>query len=152
MTTENISYYKSGPRKGQVWVKKGKKPPVNQYKDVYDYILENIDASGYDKNPVTPQEKLQFLRDTFRAEYGWHIKRMGEFRAMTEWLQGVPSSIHIDFWNCDIVVLSKKWGRLPANPTEKQQDIIIESWFRFIAMRIGELMRKYKIKESEVQL
>ena len=34
-------------------------------KKINKYIIDAIDSSGYDENPKTDQEKLQFLYDTF---------------------------------------------------------------------------------------
>lgn len=110
------------------------------------YILAAIDASGYDvAAPITDKEKLQFLYETFNSEYGFNIKRVGEFVAMQEWLMGLPSSINIEFQNYDIIQLAKKWGSLPENATEKQEDKLLANYWKFMAMRILSLFKKYKI-------
>ena len=118
-----------------------------QYSLVYDYILDNIDAEGYDlqRLPTTHKEKLEFLARTFRSEYGWAIQRMGVQKALTEWLQGLPSSLHIAFSNYDIIQLAKEWGSLSQNATERQEDKILANYHNFMAANIIKLMRKYKV-------
>jgi hypothetical protein len=143
---ETPQNYRTGKKQGMIRPCRGKQVAKNRYKEVYDYILDSIDSSGYDIETTTPKEKLNFLEQTFQAEYGWAIKRYGRFTAMTEWLPGLPSSVNIDYENHKIIELAKKWGHLPVNATEKQEDKILEGWFRFIAMRIGELMRKYEVQ------
>ena len=60
---------------------------ANQNKFYEDMILESIDSSGYDIKTKTPQEKLKFLKETFKSEYGFAISRMGEQRAFQELLR-----------------------------------------------------------------
>src|SRR5581483_9836688 len=97
--------------------------------------LQAIDASGYDKTLETDAEKLQFLRDTFIAEYGFNIKQVGEFKALTSWLQGLPSAISIAFYNHDILKLAQSFGSLPKNASMEQEDKILNNYFPFMAMR-----------------
>lgn len=115
------------------------------YAKAYNYILDAIDASGCDKHPKTDKEKLQFVVDTFKSEYGFNIQRMRTQRAFTEWLKGLPSSINIDFENYRIIEIAKDWGSLPKDANDKQEDKILDSWFNFIYMRFEDLCRKYKI-------
>jgi hypothetical protein len=60
-----------------------------QYKKNYrTYILDHItDQNG---NPLkTDQEKIDRLFDRFESEYGFNIDRLGYFKALQEWLQGL---------------------------------------------------------------
>lgn len=109
------------------------------------YILNAIDSEGYDIKTTTAKEKLQFLADTFKNEYGYNIKRIGYQRAMAEWISGLPSSFNIDFENWKILELAKEWGSLPKNPTEKQEDKILDNFFNFIAAKTIMLMRRNKV-------
>jgi hypothetical protein len=110
------------------------------------YILNAIDSDSYDIKTTTAKEKLQFLADTFKSEYGFNIKRIGYQRAMAEWISGLPSSFNIDFENWKIIELAKEWGSLPKNPTERQEDKIIDNFFNFIAAKTIMLMRRNKIE------
>lgn len=121
---------------------------VKLYKQENEYILSAIDASGYDvPEPTTNKEKVQFLYDTFHSEYAFMIERVGEYKALQEWLMGLPSSMNIEFVNYNILQLAKKWGSLPENATEKQEEKILSNYWPFMAMRIMGLFRKY-LKEK----
>jgi len=109
------------------------------------YLIEGITPDGYDSNPETPAELIQFVSDTFNAEAGWNIKRIGHHEALTEWMQGLPSSIHFAFTNYDILQLAIRWGSLPDNATEKQEDNILDNYFHFMATKLGQLMRGYRV-------
>ena len=109
-------------------------------------IISSIDASGYDKNPGTDKEKLQFLKDTFRSEYGFMIKRVGEQRAFKEWIQGLPSSFNIPFQNNEILKLAKKSGSLPENATEKQENRVLENYWNFMTVKTFQAFKKHKVE------
>jgi hypothetical protein len=106
-------------------------------------ILDAIDTDGYDTTANTPKEKLQFLRNRFKSEYGFSISRMGETRALSEWLSGL--SINLPFYNYDILELARKGGSLAQNATEKQEEKILENYWVFMANQIMKMWRKYKI-------
>jgi len=116
------------------------------YKKEEQYIINAITSEGYDVTPETVQEKLQFLYNTFYTEYNWHIHRYGEFKALSEWLQGLPSSISIVFYNYDILELAKSFGSLPDNATDKEEQKILDNYWKFMAMRIKVLWSQYKIE------
>lgn len=118
----------------------------NLDKQVKAYILDCIDASGYrEDEPETPEDKLKFLKDTFYVEYGWNVERIGECNAVREWLQGLPSAIHIAFYNGDILKLAEEWGSLVPGATDSKQQKIIDNWFNLLANKTCQLWRKYKI-------
>ncbi len=114
-----------------------------QNQTIKQYIINAIDSEGYGVETKTDREKLQFLYDTFISEYGWNIKQTSSSRlSFKEWLQGLPSVFNIVFTNYDILELAKKWGSLPANPTEKQEDKIIENYWHFMATKAMDLINK----------
>lgn len=135
--------YKTGAKAGQPRPVKVNKP--RRYAKEHAYILAAIDGTGYGREFESDAEKLQFLYDTFKSEYGRHLKRHGEFIALREWLAGLPSAIHIAFYDHEILHLAQEWGSLPADASERQQDKILASWFSFMAMRILGLWRTHKI-------
>ena len=112
------------------------------------YILDAIDASGYgrDLKGKTPAEKLEFVRDTFKAEYGWAVPRYGRQGAIREWLAGLPSSINIEWRNCEILELGKAWGELPANASAAREDAYLNRWFGSMAFRLIQTARKYGVE------
>jgi len=112
---------------------------------VFPYLLSCIDSSGYGMELNTEKEKLQFIADTFKSEYGWQAERLGYTKAFNEWLQGLPSCYNVDFENYRIIELAKEWGSLPINATDKQEDKILDGWFAFITHKTFQLMKKNKV-------
>jgi hypothetical protein len=109
------------------------------------YILDCIDSEPYDVKTTTEQEKLQFLYDTFQHEMKWNIDRIGQYKAFSEWCQGLPTVFNIEFENYKILELAKTWGTLPKNATEKQEDGILENYWNLITVTTFQLFRKYHI-------
>jgi hypothetical protein len=113
---------------------------------VNNYILNAIDTEAYEVQANTEAEKLQFLADTFKKEYGHEVKRYGNYQGtLAQWFMGLPSVFNVDFENYRIIEIAKEWGSLPANATEKQEDKIISNWFNFIAAKTMQLMSKHNI-------
>jgi hypothetical protein len=73
----------------------------NPYHQLKKFLEDRIDFEGYDIR-VNPNRKISQLYDVFEDEYGWAIKRMGEKKAIIEWLQGLPSVLDIPFYYYDI--------------------------------------------------
>lgn len=76
--------------------------------------------------------KLTTFFETFNSEYGWNIKYLGRYRAVGQYLQGLPSSIDIPFYNHDIVKLCRENGIF----TNYSDDEITGSWYEKIAGRL----------------
>ena len=73
----------------------------NPYHQLKKFLEDRIDFEGYDIR-VNPNRKISQLYDVFEDEYGWAIKRMGEKKAIIEWLQGLPSTLDIPFYYDEI--------------------------------------------------
>jgi len=111
------------------------------------YIIGCIDTEGYDTKANTEKEKVKFLWDTFHAEYGCHMEMGWSFqKSIAEYFAGLPTCCTIAFYNWDILEIAKKWGSLPENPTEKQEDKILDNWFNFMAMKTIQLFTKYGLR------
>lgn len=115
------------------------------------YILDCIDSSGYEITCNTDKEKLQFLYNTFISEY-WHDYNKKYYNgniiaAFTLWLRGLPSCFNVDFENYVILQIAKRWGSIPDNASERQEDKILENWFNFISVKTFKLFKKYKIDQ-----
>lgn len=116
--------------------------------NVFSYILDAIDGSGYGKELTTDKDKLQFVADCFNSEYAYpeNIKYYGSYsKCFTSWLQGLPSSFNIDYENYRIIEIAKQWNSLPINATDKQEDKILDNWFNFITNKTFQLMKKHKV-------
>jgi hypothetical protein len=113
-------------------------------KNAKQLILDSIDGSDYGVITNTDAQKIKFLKDTFESEYGWAVSRMGKQKAIEEWLRGIPSAITLPFYNDDILEVAKKWGTLSKNPTEKEEDKILNNYWKLMASQILQLFNKTK--------
>jgi len=109
------------------------------------YILSQIDGEGYDVTTETTEQKIKFLHDTFYAEYGWNVERIGEQSALREYFMGLPSSCNIEYRNSEILKIAKQMGELPEKATEGQENRIIDNWFNIMAAKTAQLFRGYRI-------
>lgn len=122
---------------------------------VYTYLINSLkDAEtikleyGVEVEDTT-KARLQWTVETFRSEFVYpeNVRRYGsEINIFREWLMGVPSAIHIDFANYRIIELSKEWGSIPQDASEKQEDKVCENWFNFISMRFHSLCKFNKVQ------
>ena len=111
-----------------------------QNQEIEKYILEGINSEDVELS--TPKEKLKYALERFREEYSFNIKRLGEYKAFAEWLQGLALDYY--FYNSDILALAKGLGQ-PVE-TEKEQDKILNTYWHFLTVRFYRLVRKYKIE------
>ena len=113
----------------------------------FPYIIEAIDADGYDLTPQTDAEKLQFLFDTFHAEAGWNIERNrgNAIKTFAEWCQGLPSSFNIAWTNYDIEMLAKSWGSLAEDAKDREVLKVVDNYWNFIANKTFQLFKKHGI-------
>lgn len=117
-------------------------------KVVFAYLINCIDGENYGKTFENDTEKLQFLADTFNREFCFpeNLRYYGNYtNCFANWLMGLPSCFNVDFENYRILELSKSWGCIPANATEKQEDKIISNWFNWMANKTFQLMKKHKV-------
>lgn len=77
---------------------------LSPFEQLESFVEKNIDLSGYDEYENST-DKFGSLYEIFESEYGWAIKRMGEKKAIIEWLQGLPSSISLPFYYFDMINL-----------------------------------------------
>ena len=73
----------------------------NPHHQLKKFLEDRISFEGYDLDK-NPRNKISQLYDVFEDEYGWAIKRMGERKALIEWLQGLPSTIDIPYYYDEI--------------------------------------------------
>lgn len=111
------------------------------YKEVYAEILSWIEILD-DERKVEGESELKYFFRIFRAEYGFMIARIGEQKALAEYLGGLPSTINIPFYNEAILNVAKSWGSLAENCTEKQEGKILANWFLFVAHQLLKMNRK----------
>ena len=108
------------------------------------YRKYTIDAiTDYDGN--TPQNPVKYLFKVFYDEY-WlgRYSKQSEQDALKEWLQGVPSVIHLPMWYNEQIELAKEFGSIPQNATEKDEQKIIDNFYNFFANILIQLHKKEK--------
>ena len=79
-----------------------------QNKTVYTFyeqtIIDNIDLSGYDiSNDLPLFDKIAKTYDIFVSEYGYNIQKLGQTRAFSEWLQGLPTVLTVPFYYHEMI-------------------------------------------------
>ena len=103
-----------------------------EYKKNYKkYILNTIEKDVNDNPLNTDQEKIKYIFDRFNSEYGFMIDRVGEQKAMAEWLSGL--ALDIEYYYDDIVKLAIKMGSIDENPSAKLISKIEQDYFDFMA-------------------
>lgn len=116
------------------------------------YLLDSIDFDGFDfVAPTNNKEKILKFFEVFNTEAGYNVGRIGEFNALTEYLQGLPSCINIVFTNYDILELAKKYGSLSKNSTDKEDQKILDNYYSFMANNLIKLKNKYSDLTSFVE-
>ena len=124
------------------------KEQKNRYKQ---FIIDSIVMDNPDQ-VYSNEEKLQFLFQTFESEKSWFLEPENMRRLNTryqqvliDWLLGPPSHLKIPFRYCEQLELAKKYGSLPENPTEREENKIIENYYIFMSSLIIQLKREYKV-------
>jgi len=113
-------------------IKPIKKVHHTEYKKNYKkYILSTVETGLNDEPLKTDDEKIKYIFDRFYSEYGFMIKRVGKYKAMSEWLSGL--ALDIEYYNYKIVKLAKDMGSLDTNSTYKAEQKIINNYFDFMA-------------------
>tara|TARA_R110000823_G_scaffold310804_1_gene435920 strand:+ start:459 stop:830 length:372 start_codon:yes stop_codon:yes gene_type:complete len=106
----------------------------NKYKKNYkNYILNSISSEGYNIKTNSDKDKINFFIDTFKKEYDFMIDRVGIYKALTEYLAGLPSTISLPIYNHDILKLAINMGSVNSELSEKQEDNIINNYYNFMA-------------------
>ena len=115
---------------------------------VKQYLLDSVQADGYLEDgeplPETDKEKIAFVYNAFMDEMGkWLIPQKGTITAITEWLQGLPSVLAIDFYNSDVYQKGVEWGRLEKDANERAIDTWLNNWFNLLANKLRQLFKKH---------
>jgi hypothetical protein len=120
----------------------------NNYKN---YIIDCIDSEPYLEYQLeTKREKVQFLYDTFKNEKDYEIKKVGEFKAFIDWIQGLPTIFNIAFSDNTILKLAVTMGSLRENATEKEEGKVLDNYWSFIANKTMQLFRALEHKNSKI--
>lgn len=102
---------------------------IDTYTMYEKIILDGIDFEGYEIEAKNDFEKINELFKVFNSEYGHEILIYGKKRAFAEWLQGLPSSCNVPFYNHDILNRGYIHGYVSADATEDQEQEFLNKWF-----------------------
>ena len=107
----------------------------NPHHQLKKFLEDRIDFEGYDLDK-NPRNKISQLYDVFEDEYGWAIKRMGERKAIIEWLQGLPSTIDIPYYYDEISNLLYALGF--DDVKQMEDDELSDFYYKLVADTILE--------------
>lgn len=122
---------------------------------IFAYLIDQLPtaqdiANEYEqKVEDTVQARIQFVVDTFTAEYCYpeNLKRYGsKTRTIENWFRGLPSVYSVEYRNHAIIELAKLWGSIPQNATDKQEQKILDNWFNFAAVKFAQLCKFNKVE------
>lgn len=107
-------------------------------KQIEKYILDAIDFEG------SNLEKLNYVLQCFAVEYECEYERVRQpnvQKRFSDYLQGLPSCISVEYRNCEIINIAKSWGSIPENATENQKYKITYNWFNYISSHFFRMVR-----------
>lgn len=113
---------------------------------VREYVVNAIDCSG------DTTQKLNYFFKNFKAEYDYEAnrKRYGSLTNMVrEYLLGLPSTISVEFTYFEIEKLLKEWGYIHDRTTEKQYEIELDNYWKYLAVGLCVMGRRAGIKGIE---
>jgi len=113
------------------------------------YLIDSIYSEGYEVDPQTTEEKIAFVEHEFHATHQWSIDRIGEQKALAEWLMGLPSIVNVEFTYYRIIALAKEWGSIPKDATVAEENKITENYWNFLAAKLCQLFHSYHIPKTE---
>lgn len=117
----------------------------------YRSIIDVDALTDYGNKPLPEESEkaiFQRLAETYWSEVGkWRTKqpRSNYQDCFCEWLRGLPSVLNLPFMNYDILQLAREWGSIPENATERQEETILENWWRFSSLQLSKLAYRHGI-------
>jgi len=118
----------------------------NLDRDIKLYILSCI-ANDYDGVP-TNEHLINLTHWRFEEEDGWRVAQVGQIKALTGWLRGLPTSI--EYRSDKILRLAVSWGSLDENATEAKKDKILDNYWVIMANKLNQLFTGYRVPKMEI--
>lgn len=98
----------------------------------YSYILDSIHSDDVDVSVLSDKMKIEFAFKMFYEEMVKNDnRRVSRLDLLTDWLQGLCSTVNIAFADYDILQIKKLWKCYDHN--------FVEDWFKNIAKKMLEL-------------
>jgi predicted glycosyltransferase len=115
-----------------------------------EYLLENMYFDDYDfPIPENDIAKFYVIYLTFLTEYGYNIKRYGEYKAIEEWLMGLPSIISLPYTWYDITEYFKKIGLITTKTSEREIEKKLQNYWSYCANSLLKGFKETKLKKNE---
>ena len=98
----------------------------------YSYILDSIHSDDVDVSVLSDKMKIEFAFKMFHEEMVKNNnRRISILGLLTDWLQGLCSTVNIAFTDYDIMQIGKMW--------KIHDPYFVENWFKNIAKKMLEL-------------
>jgi hypothetical protein len=98
----------------------------------YSYILDSIHSDDVDVSVMSDKMKIEFAFKMFHEEMVKNNNRgISILGLLTDWLQGLCSTVNIAFTDYDIMQIGKMW--------KSHDPYFVENWFKNIAKKMIEL-------------
>lgn len=98
----------------------------------YSYILDSIHSDDVDVSVLSDKMKIEFAFKMFYEEMVKNDnRRVSRLDLLTDWLQGLCSTVNIAFADYDILQIKKLWKCRDHN--------FVGDWFKNIAKKMLEL-------------
>lgn len=98
----------------------------------YSYILDSIQSDDVDVSVMSDKMKIEFAFEMFNKEMVKNNNsRLSILSLLTDWLQGLCSTVNIAFANYDIMQIGKMW--------KSRDPYFVENWFSNTARKMIEL-------------
>ena len=98
----------------------------------YSYILDSIHSDDVDVSVMSDKMKIEFAFKMFHEEMVKNNNcRISILGLLTDWLQGLCSTVNIAFTDYDIMQIGKMW--------KSHDPYFVENWFCNIARKMIEL-------------
>ena len=103
-----------------------------QNKKWYSYILDSIHSDAVDVSVLSDKMKIEVAFKMFHEEMVKNKNgRMSILSLLTDWIQGLCSTVNIVFTDYDIMQIGKMW--------KIHDPYFVENWFKNIAKKMLEL-------------
>lgn len=98
----------------------------------YSYILDSIQSDDVDVSVMSDKMKIEFAFEMFYKEMVKNNNsRLSLLSLLTDWLQGLCSTVNIAFMDYDIMQIGKMW--------KSHDPYFVENWFCNTARKMIEL-------------
>lgn len=98
----------------------------------YSYILDSIQSDDVDITVMSDKMRIEFAFDMFNKEMVKNNNsRLSLHSLLTDWLQGLCSTVNIAFTDYDIMQIGKMW--------KSHDPYFVENWFSNTARKMIEL-------------